>query len=159
MNTIVIYDSQYGNTEQIAQAIAQTLKAFGPTRIEPVGKVSFNELQDVDLLVLGCPTQGWRPTPSMLAFLANATPQMVNGLDIACFDTRFHMPRFLTGSAARRMARQMHKLGALVLMPPESFFVKGGQGPLEEGELKRADSWARALFTKITEHSPVTHPM
>ena len=29
MNTLVVYDSQYGNTERIAQTIASTLRAFG----------------------------------------------------------------------------------------------------------------------------------
>lgn len=159
MNAIVIYDSQYGNTEQIAQTIAQTLQEFGTVRLKPVSQASVADLQDVDLLVLGCPTQGWHPTPAMNDFFTSATPEVVRGLEIACFDTRFHMPRFLTGSAAYWMVGQIQKLGAPVLTPPESFFVEGREGPLEEGELKRADSWARGLYNHIQEHSPVLHPM
>ncbi|MFN8494495.1 MAG: flavodoxin domain-containing protein [Caldilineaceae bacterium] len=159
MNTLVVYDSLYGNTEQIAQAIAQTLQEFGTARLQPVAQVTVAELQDVDLLVLGCPTQGWHPTPAMNTFLTGVTATLLSGLDIACFDTRFHLPRFLTGSAAHAMVGQMHKLGGLVLAPPESFFVESKQGPLEEGELQRADGWARALYSRIAEHSPVLHPM
>lgn len=159
MNTLIVYDSQYGNTAQIAQTIAQTLSEFGVARAEPVSKASARALQDVDLLVLGCPTQGWRPTPAMRAFLATITPAAGYGVDVACFDTRFHLPRFLTGSAAKMMVQQLRKQGVFLLTAPQSFFVTGRAGPLAEGELKRADSWARALHNRIEEHSPVTHPM
>lgn len=159
MNTLVVYDSQYGNTKQLAQTIAQTLSEFGTAHAQPVSKMGANALRDVDLVVLGSPTQGWRPTPAMLAFLATIAPHMLDGVDVACFDTRFHWPRFLTGSAAQTMVRQLHKQGALLLTGPQSFFVTGRTGPLEAGELKRADTWARTLHDRIEEHSPVTQPM
>jgi flavodoxin len=74
MNTLVIYDSQYGNTERIAQAIADTLREFGQAqaiRIDPAHPASF---QGVDLLILGSPTQGMRPTPAVQAFLEKVSP-------------------------------------------------------------------------------------
>lgn len=55
MNMFVVYDSQYGNTERIAQTIADTLRAFGQAqavRVDPAHPVSF---QWVDLLILGSP--------------------------------------------------------------------------------------------------------
>jgi flavodoxin len=154
MNTSVVFDSQYGNTEQVAQAIAHTLKEFGAAHAKLVTEVDLRELPDVDLLVLGCPTQGWRPTLAMLTFLAQMTPATWQGVAIACFDTRLPWPRFLTGSAAHYLARQLRTAGALVVAPPESFFVKGGKGPLVAGELQRADGWARALQRRIDEQSP-----
>lgn len=159
MNTLVIYDSQYGNTEQIAQTIAQTLSEFGMAHAQSVGKVRADALHDIDLVILGSPTQGWRPTPAMVAFLATMAPDMWYGVDVACFDTRFHWPRLLTGSAAKAMVRQLHKQGALLLAGPQSFFVTGQAGPLEAGELKRADTWARSLHSRMEERSPVTNPM
>jgi flavodoxin len=159
MNTLVVYDSHYGNTERIAQAIAQTFSEFGMASSVQVSKVRVGVLKDVDLVVLGCPTQGWRPTPAMLRFLATTVPEVWYGVDVACFDTRFHLPRFLTGSAAQVMVRQLRKQGALLLTSPESFFVQGQAGPLAEGELQRADQWARALHNRIEVHSPRTHPM
>ncbi|MEZ4867506.1 MAG: flavodoxin domain-containing protein [Caldilineaceae bacterium] len=159
MNTLVVYDSQYGNTAQIAKTIAQTLNEFGQAHAKPVAKANRAELQDIDLLVLGSPTQGWGATPAMRIFTANLAPELVSGLDVACFDTRFHMTRFLTGSAAHGLVRQMRKLGALLLAAPESFFVSSGEGPLEEGELSRAAQWARGLYQRIEQHSPVTHRM
>ena len=54
MNTLVVYDSQFGNTERIAQAIAGTLRSFGQAqavRVDPAHPVEF---QGVDMLILPC---------------------------------------------------------------------------------------------------------
>jgi flavodoxin len=150
MNTLVVYDSQYGNTERIGHAIADTLRAFGQAqavRVDPAHPVSF---QGVDLLILGCPTQGFRPTPAMQSFVGNLSPQSLSGLAVACFDTRFS--GFLwKSSAAPWMARQLRAMGVEPIVPPESFFVKTmkKEGPLLAGEVERTASWARMLFNKV----------
>jgi flavorubredoxin len=149
MNTFVVYDSQYGNTERIAQAIADTLRAFGQAqaiRVDPAHPVSF---QGVDLLILGSPTQGFRPTLAMQFLLGNVSSQALRGLAVACFDTRFR-GRLWKSSAAPRMARQLRTMGVEPIIPPESFFVKAmkKEGPLLAGEVERAATWARMLFTK-----------
>jgi flavodoxin len=147
MNTLVIYDSQFGNTEQIAQAIAGALRAFGQAqafRLDPAHPL---ELQGVDLLILGCPTQGFRPTPAMLSFLEKVSNTSLSGLAVACFDTRFR-GRLWKHSAAQHMAGQLHTMGVEPLVPPESFFVKftrEGKGPLLAGEVERAASWASSV--------------
>lgn len=151
MNTLILYDSQYGNTEQIAQAVAATLGSLGSVQTERVDKASRLDLRELDLLVLGCPTQKWQPTPAMQSFLANLSPATLDGLAFACFDTRFHKPRWLTGSAARSMAKQLSKMGLRLLSPAESFFVKDQEGPLEAGELERAEIWALTLRDKIVQ--------
>ena len=68
MNTLVVYNSQFGNTERIAQAIADTLRAFGQAQAVRVNPARPIELQGVDMLILGCPTQGFRPSPAMQSF-------------------------------------------------------------------------------------------
>jgi len=159
MNTLVVYDSRYGNTEKIAAVIAHTLNEFGAAQMVQVSQVTARKLEDLDLLVLGCPTQGWRPTHAMLTFLSKVTPRAWLGLDVACFDTRIHLPRFITGSAACMLVRLVRKLGGLLLMAPESFFVTGREGPLEDGEVQRAAHWAKTLHSRLEAHNPVTHPM
>src|SRR5579884_381816 len=143
MNTLVIYDSQYGNTERIAQIIADTLRAFGQVqavRVDPARPV---ELQGVDLLILGCPTQGFRPTLAMQALLEKLSSQSLSGLTVACFDTRFR-GWLWKRSAAPHMNRQLRMVGVEPIVPPESFFVKAmkKEGPLLAGEVERAASWA-----------------
>jgi len=147
MNTIVLYDSQYGNTARIAEAIAASLRPLGEAkaiRVDPAHPV---ELRDADLLIVGSPTQGFRPTPAIQSFLATLSPQSTRGVVVACFDTRFR-GRLMMYSAAPYMARQLTKVGIEPFVPPESFFVKAWQkmGPLEAGEVERASAWAQQLY-------------
>ncbi len=156
MNTFVIYDSQFGNTEQIAQAIAGALRAFGQAQAVRVDPAHPIELQGVDLLILGCPTQGFRPTPAMLSFLGTVSYQALSGLAVACFDTRFR-GRLWKHSAAQHMAGQLHTIGVEPLVPPESFFVKftrEGKGPLLAGEVERAASWALSVHQQYLAPQP-----
>ncbi len=78
MNTFVVYDSQFGNTERIAQAIADMLREFGQARAVRVDPTQAIDFQGVDLLILGCPTQGWRPTLAMQSFLINVSPKSLD---------------------------------------------------------------------------------
>ena len=159
MNTVVVYDSQFGNTERIAQAIADTLRAFGQAQAVRVNPARPIELQGVDMLILGCPTQGFRPSPAMQSFLGNVSYQSLSGLAVACFDTRFR-GRLWKSSAAPRMARQLRTMGVEPIIPPESFFVKTmkKEGPLLTGEVERAATWARMLFNKA-EPSHLAFPL
>lgn len=155
MNTLVVYDSKYGNTERIAQAIAGTLCAFGQAQAVRVDRAHPVSFQGVDLLMLGSPTQGFRPTPGMQSLLGNVSSQRLRGLAVACFDTRFR-GRLWKSSAAPRMARQLRTLGVEPIVPPESFFVRAmkKEGPLLAGEVERAATWARMLFTKAEASHP-----
>ncbi len=67
MHALVVYDSQFGNTERIAAAIADTLRTTGEVRLAHVEPAHPLDLEGVDLLILGCPTQGWAPTVAMQA--------------------------------------------------------------------------------------------
>jgi len=144
MNTLVVFDSQFGNTEKIARKIAETLAAYGSSRAVRVTDFTVAALKGVDLLVLGCPTQAWHSTPHMQTLLKELEKQDPEGLAIAEFDTRLDKPRWLTGSAANLMGRQLKHVGVTV-SPPESFLVEGKEGPLEPGELERAAQWAEEL--------------
>ena len=155
MNSLVVYDSQYGNTERVAQNIAEALSAFGKTRMVRASVALAVEMEGVDMLILGCPTQGWRPTLAMRTFLENTSAAQVRNLTMACFDTRFHRPRWLTGSAAHVIARKLRQAGVRLAAPPESFFVVATEGPLEPGELERAAAWARALASSVAPPQPI----
>ena len=148
MNTIVIYDSQYGNTEQIAQAVATALSEFGQARAVRVSPAPSTELRGVDLLILGCPIQGWKPSPAMQAFIERLEPESLRRLKTACFDTRLRWPSWMRGSAADAIAKSLRALGSEPLLPPEGFLVKGREGPLQSGEVERAAQWARTLHEK-----------
>ena len=151
MNVLVIYDSTYGITEQLAQAILDALGERASVRLMRVNKVQHSDLENVDLLVLGCPTHKRKPTAAVLAFLDCVSKRSLDGISAAAFDTRYRKPRLLTGSAATRVAKSLRRAGADVEAPPESFFVASREGPLEEGESGRAADWALQILDTLQE--------
>jgi flavodoxin len=146
MNTLVIYDTTFGNTAQIARAIADTLSAHGKADIRRVDEARPLDLQGTDLLIIGCPTQRQAMTPAVRAALDNIPRRSLRGHTAAAFDTRYRMGRLLAlFTAARGIASRLKRTGAVLLAPPESFIVVGREGPLEDGELAHAARWAEQL--------------
>lgn len=156
MNALVLYDSQFGNTEHVAEAIALVLQEALPTRLAAVADVEDlpQELSAVDLLVLGGPTHAHGISQMLQAGLHSLGERRLLGLRAATFDTRVHGPRFVTGSAAVRLERFLRRHGAWVVVPARSFLVEGREGPLDEGELGHARDWAREVLHAAGLHLP-----
>lgn len=105
---------------------------------------------DLDLLVIGGPTQGHGASPGMTALFGTISQDMLMNVPAAAFDTRFKMPRWLTGSAAGLIDRRLRFAGCMPVTPPASFFVaRGKEGPLLAGELERARRWAERLLAAV----------
>ena len=147
MKALIVYDSVYGNTEKIARAIAAAIAPSGEVKVLRPGEVNPSELQALDLLVVGSPTQGGRPTPAIQDFLNKVSEPAVKGVNVAAFDTRFSTKLVgIFGYAAGKIAESLKRKGGNLVLPPEPFFVKSRQGPLKEGELERAAGWAKRLL-------------
>ena len=152
MKALIIYDSFFGNTEQIARAIAASLGASGDEGEAAVVKVSDARLAllaGLTHLIVGSPTRGFRPTPAIAAFLKSIPAGALAGVKVAAFDTSIpkkDMPFFirLGGYAAKPIAEALKLKGGELVLPPEAFYVKGEQGPLKDGELERAGCWLKA---------------
>jgi flavodoxin I len=146
MKILVVYDSASGNTEQIARAMGKALETRHSVNVLRTGAVSPQQLQAVNLLIAGSPTYGGRPTPEMLKFLNNIPEGSLKQMDVAAFDTRLTTALVkLFGYAAGKIAGQLKDKGGNQVAAPEGFFVKGGKGPLKEGELERAAEWAAGI--------------
>jgi flavodoxin I len=144
MKTLVVYDSLYGNTEKIAQAIGDAVS--GEVKVVRAGEVDLSALKELDLLFVGSPTHGGRPSPPMREFLDKVQSRALQGIKVATFDTR-HTSKFtlLFGYAAGRIAKSLKEKGGTLLLSPEGFFVEGTEGPLKDGELERAAHWAKEV--------------
>jgi flavodoxin len=152
MRALVVYDTNFGNTAGIARAVADGLGAGAVAK--PVAEVSAPEAFDLDLLVVGSPTNGGRPTPRMTDFLRllpTGSLKLVRG---AAFDTRmaaddqgFALRTLMgiIGYAAQRIEKSLVRAGAAVVASPEGFIVEGREGPLRSGEIERAVAWGRSL--------------
>ena len=58
MKALIVYDSVYGNTEEIARAVAGALTPSGEVKVLRVGEANPSEFESVDLLVVGCLLRG-----------------------------------------------------------------------------------------------------
>jgi flavodoxin I len=157
MRTVIIYDSHYGNTEKIAQGIGKVLHEQGEVIVVRVGEVNMNMLTGIDLLVIGSPTQQFRATEAMRSFLKDIPKDKLKGVRVSAFDTRLtqafinkHPPlsffERMFGYAAGRITKALKEMGGKVVVPGEGFYVEDTEGPLVEGEVERAEQWARKLF-------------
>lgn len=146
MKGYVVYDSAYGNTKAVAEAIAQGLQ---PLRAAAVSVTDFNprNLEGDDLLVVGSPINGWRPTLKITELLAHLGRDKLKGINAAAFDTRVRF--FIHGDAAKKMTKLLREGGANIISDPTPFYVRGSEGPLRAGELDKAASWAKKLATAL----------
>ncbi len=144
MKILIVYDSIYGNTEEIARAIGEAIT--GEVKVLRVGEADPSET--FDLLIVGSPTHGGRPTQAIQDFTKRVPA--LNGAPVAAFDTRLSTRLAkIFGYAAGRIGKTLEKKGGTLVKPPEAFFVKGTKGPLREGELERAASWAGEIAKSI----------
>ena len=88
MKVLVIYDSVFGNTEKVARAIAEGLGEEGDRRDETPGRGDGDGMAGYDLLVVGSPTRGFRPTEGLVALLNQLPAGALKGRRAAAFDTR-----------------------------------------------------------------------
>jgi flavodoxin len=151
MKALVIYESMYGNTKEIATAIATALDAD----ILKADQATPENLSGIDLLVIGSPTHGFRPTEDTSRFIKLLSKDHLAGIRLAAFDTRAKLDtikstilRFMVdkgGYAAPKIAKTLAKKGTKLIADPEGFFVLDTEGPLQDGEVERAAQWAKSL--------------
>jgi hypothetical protein len=159
MRAFVVYESLFGNTYRIAEAVADGMRNGLDVELHNVTE----RLQPgkVDLLVIGGPTHAFSmsrastreqavsqgadadPTIGLREWL-EGVPQ-ASDTPFAAFDTRVDIVRRLPGSAAKAAAKVARKRGFKLLTRPESFYVKDAAGPLLDGEVGRATVWGQQL--------------
>lgn len=144
MKTLVVYDSLYGNTKSVAQAIGDAIP--GEVGVTHVGDVNLSSLPGYDLVIVGAPTHGAKPSPDLQGFLDQIQASALQGVKVAGFDTRM-TNRLITmfGTAAPKIAKALQGKGGTLVGKPAGFFVTGGKGPLKDGEVERAAAWAQGL--------------
>ena len=153
MKTLIVYDSVFGNTEQVALAIGNSLGSGEDVGTCRVSDIKPEQLNGLGLLIVGSPTRGFKPTEAITNLLNKIPADGLKGVQVTAFDTRISpadvnsrllkiMVR-LFGYAAKPIADKLEKKGGTLIIPPEGFFVKDSEGPLKDGELERAADWAK----------------
>ncbi len=172
MRALVVYESMYGNTHDVANHIGEGLQPAFDVTIVSVGDASTEMVAASDLLVCGGPTHVHgmsRPSTRQAATAAVAKEGSDLSLDpaangpglrdwfdemsrgkaaraAAAFDTRIDAPSAFTGRASRGIARSLRHHGFRLVVEPESFLVDKASH-LCEGEAERAATWGATLAT------------
>jgi hypothetical protein len=175
LDAVVVYESLFGTTRALAEAIAAGLRA-GRAHVKVVraDRADPARASRADLLVVGGPTHAhglstsrsraeavsWTRDPSK-SFKLDGTPPRVglrdwlahlptSGQRSAAFDTRMNIPRVLTGAASVRIDRLLRSAGRRRAVGPESFVITGYSG-IKPAELARARTWGFDLGRQAAE--------
>ncbi len=172
MKALVVYESMYGNTHQVAEAIAEGLRTGGRAEVVPVDEADAAHLDGIDLVVVGGPTHVHsmsRESTRKAAVAAAQEPDSTLDLDpdaegtglrewlstvdglpssSAAFDTRIDAPAAVTGRASKAIARKLRHLGCMLVVPPQSFLVTK-ETRLEPDELEHARSWGAEVAASV----------
>jgi flavodoxin len=155
MKGIVVYDTSYGNTKAVGEAIAEGLKASGLEvdvfYVKDVKKLSG---KDYDFLVLGSPTKFGTMSFTFKRFLGKVKDDWVNK-PFAAFDTENpenierSQAENKEWSAAEKIAAKLKEKKMNQLLPVLKALVFDQKGPLKEGEIQRAKDYAKQLAAKL----------
>jgi len=170
MRAVVVYESIYGNTHLIADAVARGLG--DETTVVPVADAVSQLVASADLLVVGGPTHvhGMSRERTRTAGIEAAAKDDALVLDedaegpglrdwfdamddhpgraAAAFDTRMHGPVVLTGRASKGIAHRLHRHGFALVDEPTSFLVTK-DSHLDPDEAERAKRWGETLAAKV----------
>ena len=155
MKALIVYDSKFGNTEKIARAIAEAITSLGKVKVLRAGEANPLELASLDLLIVGSPTHAGRPTRPIKEFLKKIPANVLKNVGVTSFDTRFSAKDKglgvcillkVFGDAAGRITKSLKGKGAYLVTEPQGFIVNGNEGPLKQGELERATTWAKGII-------------
>ena len=150
MKALVLFDSKYGNTERIAQAIAIGLREGGVEAVDcrALSASGEEDFREKDLWVLGTPTHYGSLPFRYSALLKNALKEDHPGVKAAVFDTR--MKDFPKGAEAK-LRKLLEKKGKPVIAG-SSFAVAGMRGPLAEGEEERARMFGKEIADSLLKN-------
>lgn len=148
MEILVVFGSQYGNTQRIARAIARALAPEHRVRVVPAAAASEIRGDGIDVLFVGAPTQMRGLRLLAKPFLDGLAERGFVGTRAAAFDTRMDLGAQLLESTV--ISHHLVEAGCRLVAKPESFLVLGLEGPLADGEEERAEGWARAVVRAVS---------
>lgn len=173
MEALVLYESYFGDTREVAEAVAEGIAAMTDdgdvVTVVEVSQAPLRVPESVDLLVVGAPTHAFSlPRPGSRARAAEmggkeaasdqvgvrewlAAAQVPEGQSAAVFDTRLDSPRSVTflNHTAHAAQRGLTRMGAHIVAPAGKFIVEDTRGPLADGELERARRWGATLVAAL----------
>lgn len=179
MDVLIVYESSYGNTHRIADAIGEGIGPNHTVTVAPVASVTHELVERADLVVVGGPTHVHgmsRPATRKQAADAAHQPGSPLVLDpdaegqglrewfddlppgdafVAAFDTRIDASALFTGRASKGISKQLLRHGFREIAEPMSFLVTK-ETQLAPGQQEAARDWGALLATRLTQQTTST---
>ncbi len=158
MKALVVYFSKFGNTQRVAEAIAETLELEMAVDCLPLDRLAGAVLAGVDLVIMGSPTHKMNLPEAVRPVFDKLPKKVLKEVSVATFDTSYQMSWLLKRfTAGKRLDQKLRKLGGRRVVPPEIFVVTAREGPLFDGELERAGDWAQVLLAQHARRKPAVN--
>lgn len=147
---MIVHNSKFGNTQKIAEAIAETLAVEGTGRVISTDQLNATDSDEADLVVMGSPTHRMNLPEAVRPLFDTLPRRVLRDMPVAAFDTSCKMSWWLARfTAPPKLDRKLRKLGGKRIVPPKTFHVEGREGPLYDGEIERAKTWAASILDKM----------
>lgn len=175
MKVTIVYESVFGNTHEVAQAIGDGVRETDPdadVQCVPVTDASA-EVGSTDLLIVGGPThiRGMTSGFSRKMGISGEEKAEAKGEPPHQLEPDAEGPGLrewfdglrkigagkdaaafdtrlsspMSGGAARGIGRRLRRHGYHLVTDPQGFVVDGSYGPLRAGEIERAKQWGAQL--------------
>ncbi len=135
---IIVYESVYGNTKKIADAICQGVSKVEGVEclVKKTGEIHTDDLCDYDAILFGGPNHNQEPALNLIKFIDRAAIVHLKAKIGAAFDTYTGGNKNI--AVAKLETKIRDKLPGISLSEGFSAKVRGRKGPLEEDEESRA---------------------
>ncbi len=166
MKALIWYDSYFGNTQQVAEAVADAIQPYvRAVDLRRIQNAKPEDTEQANLLIIGSPTRGFQPSPGTKALLRQLPHYALRGMWVAAFDTRIALHTIESGVfrwivktggyAASSIQKSLVRHGGQPVIASDGFCVTGKEGPLMDGELQRAREWGHIIGQIVGEEMPV----
>ncbi|MBI2706155.1 MAG: flavodoxin family protein [Actinobacteria bacterium] len=149
MIAVVAFESTFGNTRAVAEAIGRGLSAAGVSvRVQAIAETPARQLEAIDLLVVGAPVcRGHGTSEAMQTWLSRLPDGC--GRPAAVFDTYFH--KTLASDTVPPVTACLHERRWNLVVPPVSFVEQGPDQPLVWGEAGHAEAWGALVASSAAK--------
>ena len=148
---IIVYESVYGNTKKIAEAICEGINSVEGVEcvVKKTGEIHTDDLCDYEAIVFGCPNHNQGPALNLVKFIDRAAIVHLKAKLGAAFDTYTGGNKDV--AVTKLEAKIQDKMPGVAIAGRFSAKVTGRKGPLAGDEETRAQEFGNEFGQKILE--------
>ena len=156
MKGLVVFDSYFGNTKMVAEAIAEQIRSEGHEAVVVSAREGKAWELTADFLFVGSPTRIGKPSHSVRKFVKKLDEVQWSGKPMAAFDTYMvpesqdpRVKRWTEYGAGYFIHDMLKERGFDVRSPPLKCIVTESEGPLAPDALGKAKQYTHEFLLAL----------